>query len=450
MSEEIPIKCNCGRYFEVPPELAGMETLCPGCDAAIRVPRASRISTAEVPKLRGSDEDVDYLAMENPDLYEESILDKPITEVIKTQRALAEEEGTDSGMEIAPDVDERYCPKCREIIKKNAQLCRGCKTLYCTNCGGTMQIGRKKCPHCKYTHFKEMPEKGWTRKEKPFVCPHCQCLPSEKVPLCYACGKPFEEKKKEAWPPAASVKSAGNVMASARMQRLTGRESMKMGLAAWFIGLLGISLGVFFIAPRNELGGQAWLVLTWGTALALSGRGGWLGWQAYHSPGEERWSTMAGMGICGATLFVLLLPHILFPTVSAGQVKDDLAGCHENLIVLGEALRLYKKDHENNTPPPDNDQFFAAIRSYLDSGTPLRCPGRDADIGYECFDDRLPLPKQVTTSRDMPIIWCRDGNHPEVRNVLFLDGHVERIEDAEFRTRVREAKERIDTIRKQQ
>ncbi len=451
MSDEIPIKCNCGRFFEVPAELAGMETVCPGCDTAIRVPRSARLTTAEMPKLKGSDEDHDFLAFDRMnEMIEETILDKPITEVIKTQSQIAEaNKEHDSDVELAPDKDERYCHKCRHIIKKNAQYCEKCRAIYCTNCGRSAKLGHERCPKCQYQLYKPVPEKGWSRKERPFACKHCQALPSEKVHFCYACGKVFKEEKSE-WPPAASVQSSGAAMASARVMRRHGREAMSMGFISWVVGFGGVALGINLVVPKNELGGIAFLVLVWAAALSLAARGAWVGWHAYRAPGEERWSAMTSLFVCGSFWLAGLIPYLVVPSVNESRKEELRAECERNLEKIYDGIRKHRAANGGQLPPLDSNQFFPTLASfYPEKSTPSRCPGRkDLVVGYECFESSQEIPPEILSSlaRNFPIVWDRKENHGQTRNVLYLDGHIVAVEEIEFVKLIRETQMTIDHV----
>ncbi|MBI4613038.1 MAG: hypothetical protein HY720_05455 [Planctomycetes bacterium] len=443
-TKDIQLRCHCGRLFEVPLEMAGMEAKCPGCDRMIHVPIVG-VEGKDIPALKGTGDEREFIGEEEFQ-EEETIFDKPISEV---QKLAAMEQPTDQ-VEIAPTEQERYCPRCHAIIRKDAQACAECQTFYCRRCQGEIKIGHAHCPHCKAPFFRRPTQnKNWTRKERPFVCPHCNALPAEKVDLCYACGKPMK-KEKAVWPAAPSAQAVGLKMGTARAMQRMGREGLSQAVAGWVLGFMSLTLAVLFLSPRSELGGLAWQVMTWCLALILAGRGFWVGYRAYKDEGQERWSAIAAMSVAGLVFVPLLFPYYIFQSVAASNEEANLILCAENVGRLAQALKEYRKANGGDLPPLKSDEFLSKLGTFLDSTDRLRCPARpNANQGYVCFEDEKPLPRGVLTrsGSDFPVLWDRDRNHKTEdsrRIVLFLSGDVRQVPESEFRELLRNAR---DTVR---
>ncbi len=102
--------------------------------------------------------------------------------------------------------------------------------------------------------------------------------------------------------------------------------------------------------------------------------------------------------------------------------------CVNNLKQLGLMLVLYARDHDDELPY-DLAELYP---NYASNRTIFVCPARggefrDFDMDYEYipgFSLGSPNPSEE------PVVIERSGNHSTpFHNVLYLDGHVERVED---------------------
>ncbi len=440
MGKALPIRCHCGRFFEISTEFAGRRVECPGCGVLVEVPNLQ----ADVPSLKGTahGEEHKFSSGSSPEF--ENVLDRPMSEVIADQKR--EGELCDSGLEVAPQKDERFCPTCRSIVSIEVQRCGDCESVFCLSCLEVVEFGHSKCPHCQHRFFRREPKEGWPRKMRSEICPHCHCLPVERTDSCYSCGQPLQEKS-SSWPVAPSVGRSGTLqIGSNRTIRQHGRRAIAMGLGAGVGGGLSMLLGLEMIEPATSLGGSAWKILTFLVTVIVAGRGFQLAWTAYHQQGEETWSAIVGMIACGLVFIPLFLPVWILDSISASQQQESLSQCTENLEAVASALRDYRRRHEGRLPPLDRDLFFSALTE-LDSSDRLRCPGRpDLSLGYAVHEDTHPLPDALARARgrQFPLVWDRDGNHEGIYNVLFLDGHTERVESDEFTQLRRDAQKSID------
>jgi len=135
---------------------------------------------------------------------------------------------------------------------------------------------------------------------------------------------------------------------------------------------------------------------------------------------------------------------LLLPALGAVQEKAKRAKCMSNLSQLGRLLQLYRMDY-GKLPPLQNPDFFVVLyeskfcepdlfvspMSGRTPPTPEQIKAKQADISdYEVRTK--PLRSLYSQTSSTMLVWSKEGIHSEGRTVLFLDGHVEFIREAEF------------------
>jgi prepilin-type processing-associated H-X9-DG protein len=122
--------------------------------------------------------------------------------------------------------------------------------------------------------------------------------------------------------------------------------------------------------------------------------------------------------------------------------KSQQTICRGKLEVIGFALRLYASDNAGLFPPPEVG-LAALYPKYISYQGVFLCPSvpHKEDISpaeaiaaaYE-YNNRRQFkisPKQKL-STNIPIVWDKKGNHPDGRNVLFVDGRAKWLTEEEF------------------
>lgn len=128
--------------------------------------------------------------------------------------------------------------------------------------------------------------------------------------------------------------------------------------------------------------------------------------------------------------------------------KDPLVRCKRNLIEIGKALYLYRDGHEEGLPGHGNPAFLRALveSNCLTDRTYYLCPatGEKPEEGeFHTSYAAWSLGPDLTGYKDrghrIPVAWdASPAHHDGRRNVLFLDGHVESLEEDAFQARLAE------------
>lgn len=102
------------------------------------------------------------------------------------------------------------------------------------------------------------------------------------------------------------------------------------------------------------------------------------------------------------------------------------AVCASNLRQVGEALARYEADKGGELPSSLADLY----PEYLAAKGALDCPGTEVGTGYLYVTGLKPANVEKPELRI--VAFDRKGNHEDGRNVLFLDGHVTFLPEADF------------------
>jgi prepilin-type processing-associated H-X9-DG protein len=206
--------------------------------------------------------------------------------------------------------------------------------------------------------------------------------------------------------PAAPAKTCGLAIASL----VCGCVSLLCGL---FAALPGLILGIVGLRKINRSGGT------------LGGK------------------NFAIAGICVSSVFLVLyifiIAAIVIPSFITAHDYGRAAGCFNNLKQLGAAMKLYAEDNEGKLP--DAARWCDAIEKHVSEKNILQCrtTGKcylfnrnlgGIELSRVANADRTVLLFEGNGDRnasgiatDLPATQAHRGGN----NVLFVDGHVERI-----------------------
>ena len=157
--------------------------------------------------------------------------------------------------------------------------------------------------------------------------------------------------------------------------------------------------------------------------------------------------------VLGGVAIVGIGAAMLIPAMSKVSEKAKQTKCKANLNQIGKAVSIFMLDYGRSTvmPPPDKVQFITALfRSkilvepevFVCPSTGDRTSARDLEscghncTSYEALDIALLSTWKDTTTT--PIVWDKYGNHQGLRNVLFLDGHVDHVSEWRFQEMLKE------------
>ncbi|MBP7050056.1 MAG: hypothetical protein KBE65_03490 [Phycisphaerae bacterium] len=129
-------------------------------------------------------------------------------------------------------------------------------------------------------------------------------------------------------------------------------------------------------------------------------------------------------GQCMRLAADLVAPATIRLKATASRIR-----CATNLSGLGKAILIYANDYEDKLPP----NLEILIKTVEMTPRGLRCEGKhdDPSAGVPFTYRGVDL-VEVAASPDMIMVYCKQ-DHEGGRNVLFLDTHVEWLNDDQFR-----------------
>ena len=118
-----------------------------------------------------------------------------------------------------------------------------------------------------------------------------------------------------------------------------------------------------------------------------------------------------------------------------GKTEGRRAVCQDSLKEMGLVLKMYAEEHDNALPTRLSELY----PNYLDDLRTLACPSTSNAGPFSGMDRRTMPPDEIDAASDyiyisglrwdLPgdtiVMFDKPGNHPDGRNVLFLDGRVE-------------------------
>lgn len=126
-----------------------------------------------------------------------------------------------------------------------------------------------------------------------------------------------------------------------------------------------------------------------------------------------------------------ILAAMLLPALMRARQQAARARCKSHFKAVGLALHMYAGDY--NERFPESLKQVAEL-GYLFDEEALYCPSVKARTPGEI--DYVYIKGLSLNSRpNEPIAFDKKGNHPRGRNVLFVDGHVQWMNEATFQTK---------------
>jgi prepilin-type processing-associated H-X9-DG protein len=166
--------------------------------------------------------------------------------------------------------------------------------------------------------------------------------------------------------------------------------------------------------------------------------------RASNRPAEYGGRGMAIGGICcGAAGLLLVIPlqlAILLPSLSRARELAKRAVCSANLRGIGQSCHIYANDNEEWFPPD--------LQTLIDAGhlTPaeLQCPS-EPNSSQAVFDYIYVPGLDTRAPVDWIIVYEDPANHGgEGGNVLYIDSHVEFLEEPEFSAELERVRREIE------
>ncbi len=127
------------------------------------------------------------------------------------------------------------------------------------------------------------------------------------------------------------------------------------------------------------------------------------------------------------TLPIAIWAGTMLPALNNAREKARRVSCMSNLKQIGLALKMYAMDHKDQYPEANNDAGLQVLiaEQYLTDPSIFRCPSTPKNSGMSYY--YIGGYTEGKDSPNLPQAFDKPGNHKGYVNVLFLDGHVERV-----------------------
>lgn len=135
------------------------------------------------------------------------------------------------------------------------------------------------------------------------------------------------------------------------------------------------------------------------------------------------------LGVCGmGVLATLMMPALLKAKLRANETR-----CSNNLKQIAIAAIMYADENRyfptDPTDPTGRKALESLFPKYLDNAEALTCPcDDDGAFSYDGF----PVLRTTNARSDTPIAWDRKAHPDGTRNVVMVDGHTTRVDEATF------------------
>ena len=120
-----------------------------------------------------------------------------------------------------------------------------------------------------------------------------------------------------------------------------------------------------------------------------------------------------------------IINNFIAPSLLKARVQARRIACKSNLKIIGMALFMYSSDNKDKFPA---DLETLVAKTYLRENKMLICPAtklRDSYIYRGASITVADIPWMI-------MVYEKSGNHEGGRNVLFLDGHAEWVQEERF------------------
>lgn len=124
-----------------------------------------------------------------------------------------------------------------------------------------------------------------------------------------------------------------------------------------------------------------------------------------------------------------MMKNFIAPSLLGIRSEAARWSCGTNLSTLGKAMLIYANDYKDALPLKWDDFKLAEVPDSL-----MVCPAVKTKGSYIYRGAGLT----TSASPDLVIIYDKKGNHPDGRNVLFLDSRVEWVTEKRFQALIRQ------------
>lgn len=156
--------------------------------------------------------------------------------------------------------------------------------------------------------------------------------------------------------------------------------------------------------------------------------------------------TPGKLGVVFSIMLSLLSIYMINRTYySANKPRESTLKMHcgDNLKQIGLALRNYAIDYEGNFPPFDGaaglellikNDYLSDCKIYICPSSKLKESKRGTPLKEETIS--YVYTGGFHEKSTLPLVWEKDGNHKDFSNVLYCDGHVERLSGADWKEKL--------------
>ncbi len=123
-----------------------------------------------------------------------------------------------------------------------------------------------------------------------------------------------------------------------------------------------------------------------------------------------------------------LITNLIAPALDEARQTAERAACAKNLSGMGKAFLIYANDHDDKFPP--NLETLVDTVEFPRKG--LACPATRHNPDYSSYVYRGVDLKSTAVPPNLIVVHDRKGNHRDGRNVLFVDAHIDWVDEQNF------------------
>lgn len=216
----------------------------------------------------------------------------------------------------------------------------------------------------------------------------------------------------------------------------------------------GFNWGGLFLSWIWAVGNKSWIgllglvpIIGFFVRFYLGFRGNEMAWR------NKRWAsidafrnTQRTWAIIGLVIWVcsgLLLPifgAILFPVFARARENARKSVCQNNEKQIMLGVMMFTQDHDEKLPKSTTaDGLKSELAEYVKAPQVWECPSqRGAGAGYDVNPRTAGVSiAEIASPATTPIIWDKQPDHLDGRNVGFADGHVKWFREEAFQAQVK-------------